>query len=154
MQDQKFNWFKFLRCGEHKSYFLLKYFDILEHILSFNADKYVFLGCLPILVGLFVTFHIWDSGTQERIWAIVWMFDAKCLSRGSGPAPRAILPAFVFLEGGEEFLPARFVVSGHWRCWGCWRSSWRRTGYFIKGYWQLFYIDFLKFTKLCATMKS
>ena len=34
------------------------------------------LGYLTWLV--FIAFHIWDSGMQEIIWAILWMLEAKC----------------------------------------------------------------------------
>ena len=68
-------------------------------ILSFNAEKYVFSWLLTYLSWSFWSLlYLRFRGTQERIWAIVQKFPAKCFRSDSGPAPQSLSLTFFFLK--------------------------------------------------------
>ena len=88
LQDQKFSRSKFCLIFKavytvqdiawyclHKSYFLKR--SLVSYLSQFQCRKVRFFLVLPIFIGPFVAFHIWDSSTQERIWAIVRMLEAR-----------------------------------------------------------------------------
>jgi len=66
---------------------------------------------LPILVGLFISLHIGYASPEERIWAIVRVFEAECII-GIARIGTMMAGAFVLFEGREQLVPLRLVGEG------------------------------------------